>query len=380
MPSRARLCSLALVLLTAPTSASHAERRLATIPGVAQLTEFAGGLDHPWSLAFLPDGRALITERPGRLRLVARDGTLSAALGGVPKVATGGQAGLFDVAVDPAFAGNKLVYLSYMTETADGTELAVSRARLSETALDDETMIYRERRPAAGSANLGSRLVFARDGTLFVTTGDRFNLRDEAQNLASPLGKVLRINPDGTIPKDNPLVGRKGARPEIWSYGHRNPEGAALNPSTGQLWTVEHGARGGDEVNHPEAGKNYGWPVITYGVDYSGARIGVGTHKAGMEQPVYYWDPSIAPSGMMFYTGHKFPAWTGSLFVGALKSQLLSRLTLQGDRITGEQRLLEGLQERIRDVRQGPDGFIYLLTDSSEGRILRLEPLTGSQP
>lgn len=365
---------VAAALLSSIFAAAGAET-LATVPGIARLTAFAGGLDHPWGLVFLPDGRGLVTERPGRLRLVGTDGTLSKPLAGVPEVATGGQAGLFDVALDPAFASNRLVYLSYMERVAGGTQLAVARGRLGAAGLDGVTAIYHENRPAEGAANLGSRLVFARDGTLFVTTGDRFGLRDEAQAPSSPLGKVLRIAADGAIPADNPFVGRKYARPELWSIGHRNPEGAALDPRTGQLWTVEHGARGGDEINHPEAGKNYGWPLVTYGVDYSGAKIGIGTAKAGMEQPVFYWDPSIAPSGLMVYDGNAFPAWKGSLFVGALKFELLSRLTRSGDRITGEERLLTDLGERIRDVRQGPDDLIYLLTDSTRGRILRLEPI-----
>jgi glucose/arabinose dehydrogenase len=221
--------------------------------------------------------------------------------------------------------------------------------------------------------HFGSRLVFAPDGDLFITTGDRGG-RDDAQDLSRPIGKVIRVRPDGTAPPDNPFVGRRGARPEIWSYGHRNIQGAALHPRTGELWTVEHGAMGGDEVNVPKAGRNYGWPVITYGRDYSGARIGEGTAKPGMEQPVHYWDPSIAPSGLAFYTGDRFPAWRGSLFVGSLKFGLLVRLALDGDRVAEEERLLQGLGARVRDVRQGPDGLLYLLTDEPDGRILRIEP------
>jgi glucose/arabinose dehydrogenase len=250
----------------------------------------------------------------------------------------------------------------------------VARARLGDGRLEDVKVIYQQQPKVDGGNHFGSRLVFARDGTLFVTQGDRFAYRERAQDLSVGLGKIMRINPDGSVPRDNPFVNRADARPEIWSYGHRNVQSAALHPETGQLWTVEHGARGGDELNRPEAGKNYGWPVITYGVDYSGAKIGEGTAKSGMEQPVYYWDPVIAPSGMTFYTGNAFPAWKGSILVGSLKPGLLVRLTLENGRVAREERVLGDLGERIRDVRQGPDGHPYLLTDSSNGRILRVMP------
>jgi glucose/arabinose dehydrogenase len=235
-------------------------------------------------------------------------------------------------------------------------------------------VIYRQHPKVEGGNHFGSRLVFARDGTLFVTQGDRFGYREKAQDLSSGLGKIVRINPDGSVPKDNPFVERAGARPEIWSYGHRNIQGAVLDTESGRLWTVEHGARGGDELNHPEAGKNYGWPVITYGVDYSGAKIGEGTAKPGMEQPVYYWDPVIAPSGMAIYTGDIFPEWKGSILVGSLNPGLLVRLTLNNGRVVREERYLGELRERIRDVQQGPDGLIYIVTDSRNGRILRVRP------
>jgi len=333
----------------------------------------ARGLEHPWALAFLPDGRMLVTERPGRLRIVGRDGRVSEPLAGVPQVLARGQGGLLDVALDPRFADNRLVYLSYAEPGADGTAgTAVARGRLGEGRLEDVRVIYQQQPKVQGENHFGSRLVFARDGTLFVTQGDRFAHRDAAQDLSVGIGKIVRIKPDGSVPRDNPFVGRVGARPEIWSYGHRNVQSAALHPQTGQLWTVEHGARGGDELNRPEAGKNYGWPVITYGVDYSGARIGEGTAKPGMEQPVYYWDPVIAPSGMTFYTGDAFPDWKGSLFIGSLQPGLLVRLTLKDGRVAREERYLADLGERIRDVRQGPDGLLYLLTDSGAGRVLRV--------
>jgi aldose sugar dehydrogenase len=332
-------------------------------------------LEHPWALAFLPDGRLLVTERPGRLRIVATDGRLSEPLAGVPRVHARGQGGLLDVALDPRFADNHLVYLSYAEPGDGGTAAtAVARGRLADNRLEDVRVIYRQQPPASGNNHFGSRLVFARDGTLFVTQGDRYEHRDKAQDLASGIGKIMRINPDGSVPKDNPFVAHAGAQKEIWSYGHRNVQAAALHPTTGELWTVEHGARGGDELNRPAAGKNYGWPVITYGVDYSGARIGDGTAKPGMEQPIYYWDPVIAPSGMAFYTGDAFADWKGSVLVGSLNPGLLVRLVLKDNKVVSEERYLHDLGARIRDVQVGPDGLIYALTDSKDGRVLRLGP------
>ena len=337
----------------------------------------ARGLEHPWGLAFLPDGQMVVTERPGRLRLVRPDGRVSEPLAGVPPVAARGQGGLLDVALDPRFAETRLLYLSYAEPGDGGTAgTSVARGRLDADRLQDVRVIYQQQPKVAGGNHFGSRLVFARDGTLFVTQGDRFAYRDKAQDLSAGLGKIVRIHPDGGIPRNNPFVGRPGARPEIWSFGHRNVQAAALHPQTGQLWTVEHGARGGDELNHPEAGKNYGWPVITYGVDYSGAKIGEGTAKPGMEQPVYYWDPVIAPSGMTFYTGDAYPGWKGSAFVGSLRPGLLVRLALENGRVTREERYLGDLGARIRDVQQGPDGLLYLLTDADDGRLLRLDPAT----
>ena len=344
-----------------------------TKAGTIKVETVATGLSHPWGLAFLPDGRMLVTERSGTLRLVSKDGKLSPALSGVPKVVVAGQGGLLDVAIDPDFKSNNLVYLTYSEPGEGGAGTAVARARLGDGGLEDLKVIWRQVPKVSGPNHWGSRLVFARDGTLFITVGDRFSYRDRAQDLSTTIGKVIRINPDGSIPQDNPFVKRDGARAEIWSYGHRNVQAAALDPKTGQLWTVEHGARGGDELNHPQAGKNYGWPVITYGVDYSGARIGEGTAKEGMEQPVYYWDPVIAPSGATFYTADAFPEWRGSLLVGSLQPGALVRLTIGGDGVTSEERYLPDAG-RVRDVVQGPDGFLYLLIDASNGRILRVEP------
>lgn len=349
----------------------------ASIDANVRVETVATGLVHPWALAFLPDGRILVTERPGRLRIVDREGRLSAPLTGVPEVVARGQGGLLDVAIDPNFAENQLVYLSYAEAGRDGTSgTAVSRGRLADDRLENVQRIYRQEPKVQSAGHFGSRLVFSRDGKLFVTQGDRQSgrFRGEAQDLSSGIGKIVRINPDGSIPSDNPLTGRNDARPEIWSYGHRNIQAAALHPETGQLWTVEHGARGGDELNHPEAGNNYGWPIITYGVDYGGGSIGVGTAREGMEQPVYYWDPVIAPSGMVFYTGDAYPGWKGSVLVGSLTPGALVRLTLADGRVTGEERYLGDLNERIRDVQQGPDGLLYLVTDSPQGRVLRVVP------
>jgi glucose/arabinose dehydrogenase len=366
--------SVSCALMPAPGQA-QAPRSPTPVPGVVRVETIARGLEHPWALAFLPDGRLLVTERPGRLRLVDQDGRLSAPLAGVPPVRARGQGGLLDVALDPRFADTRLVYLSYAEPGKGRTAgTAVARGRLGDGRLEDVQVIYRQQPKVRGTRHFGSRLVFARDGTLFVTQGERFDYRDQAQDLSSSLGKLVRINPDGSVPRDNPFVGRAGVRPEIWSYGHRNIQSAALHPQTGQLWIVEHGARGGDELNRVETGKNYGWPVIGYGTHYWWTKIGEGTAQPGMEQPVYYWDPVIAPSGMAFYTGEAFPGWRGNILIGSLRPGLLVRLTLENDRVTGEERYLAELDERIRDVRQGPDGLLYLLTDSREGRLLRVLP------
>jgi glucose/arabinose dehydrogenase len=367
--------AMALALLVAPAWAQEAPRSPTPAPAklAVKVTDVVRGLEHPWGLAVLPDGRMLVTERPGRLRIAAPDGTLSEPLTGVPPVYARGQGGLLDVALSPGFAQDRLVYLSFSEPGEGGAGTAVARGRLGERGLEGTQVIWRQQPKVQGPNHWGSRLAFRPDGTLFVTLGDRFSYRERAQDLSVTLGKVVRINADGSIPSDNPFVGRADARPEIWSYGHRNVQAAALD-ARGQLWTVEHGARGGDELNNPQPGKNYGWPVITYGVDYSGARIGIGTAKAGMEQPVYYWDPVIAPSGATFYTGSAFPDWRGDLLIGSLSPGLLVRLRLQDGRVVQEERYLGDLRERIRDVVPSPDGALYLLTDSSRGRILRVDP------
>lgn len=371
---------LTLLAWAAPAAAiaqsAPAPVRVNSSAGPLLVETAASGLENPWGLAFLPDGRMLVTERAGRLRVVAANGQLSQPLPGVPRVAARGQGGLLDVAVDPDFAQNRTIYLSYAEPREGGSGTAVARARLNVagTALEGATVIFHQQPTGSTTRHFGSRLVFGRDGHLFVTTGDRGNQEMSAQDPASTIGKVLRIRTDGTVPPDNPFVGRDGTRPEIWSLGHRNAQGAALHPETGVLWTIEHGARGGDEVNVVRRGLNYGWPVITFGIDYSGRKIGEGQAKPGLEQPIHYWDPSIAPSGALFYTADRYRGWRGSLFTGALAGQMLVRMTLGGEKVTGQERLLESLNERIRDVRQGPDGLIYLLTDNPSGRILRLRP------
>ncbi|WP_076600990.1 PQQ-dependent sugar dehydrogenase [Aromatoleum tolulyticum] len=344
--------------------------------GPVRVTEVARGLETPWSLAFLPDGNMLVTERPGRLRVVTPDGKLSAPVQNVPRVHAAGQGGLLDVVVGPDFARDRLIWLSFAQPTQKGARTAVARARLDESSrsLHNVEVVFAQRDDPDGRNHWGSRLVFDRDGNLFVTLGDRHAYRDSAQDTGSHLGKIVRIRPDGGIPPGNPFVGKTGALPEIWSYGHRNVQGAALHPVTGKLWAHEHGPQGGDEVNVVRAGANYGWPVITYGKEYvSGFSIGEGTQRADVIPPVRYWVPSIAPSGMTFYTGDVFPKWKGNLFVGALRGQLLVRIELDGEKFIREERLLTELGSRIRDVRQGPDGKLYLL-DESEGRILRLDP------
>ncbi len=339
-----------------------------------RLTVVASGLEHPWSLAFLPDGAMLVTERPGRLRVI-RDGALDPTpVSGVPEVAAAGQGGLLDVALHPRFRDNRLVYLSYAGKGRGGAGTEVARGRLSEGRLEDLEILFAVRPKSRGGRHFGSRLVFGAQGHLYVTAGERGD-PDRAQDPGDAAGSVIRLTEDGGIPPDNPFVGRAGAGPEIFSIGHRNPQGLARHPETGRIWEVEHGPRGGDEVNVIEAGVNYGWPVITYGMSYAGFPIGEGSEKPGMAQPVTYWVPSISPSGMAFYTGSAFPAWRGNLFVGALSGELLVRLELDGERVVREERLIEELGERIRDVRQGPDGLLYLLTDAPDGALLRLEPL-----
>ncbi len=353
--------------------------------GVAfDVATVAKDLDSPWGLAFLPDGRMLVTEQPGRLRIVSANGSLSPAVAGLPRVDARGQGGLLGLAVDPDYATNHRIYWSYAEPRPGGdNNTAVARGVLVDSVaprIDGAEVIFHQAPSLGSRAHFGGRLVFARDGTLFVTLGERSITlgRMQAQRMDSLLGKIVRINRDGTVPPDNPFVGRPGVRPEIWSSGHRNVQAAALHPATGELWESEHGTRGGDEVNVAQRGRDYGWPTIAYGIEYNGGPItGNSTAKEGMEQPRYYWDPNIAPSGMTFYTGGLFPAWQNSLFIGALAGSSLVRLTLDGDRIVGEERLLLDLRERIRDVVQGPDGALYILTDDSNGRVLKLVPKAG---
>lgn len=339
-------------------------------------TVVASGLSHPWGLALLPDGRWLVTERPGRLRIITADGVVSGPVQGLPAVDAQGQGGLLDVAVGPTFAADRLIYWSYAEPREGGNGTAVARGRLSNDGVrvDNVQVVFRALPTYAGRLHFGSALAFARDGTLFVTLGERSDrvMRPQAQRLDSHMGKVVRINADGSVPRDNPFVGREGALPEIWSLGHRNVQGAAIGPD-GALWTVEHGARGGDELNRPARGANHGWPEVTYGVEYSGASIGQGvTARDDVEQPAYYWDPVIAPGGATFYDGAMFPGWRGDLLVAALKEKHIARLVLEEGRVVGEERLLTDLGERVRDVAVGPDGAVWALTDEDDGKLVRL--------
>ena len=355
---------------------------LAAAPSVAQsqpspkAQTVASGLQHPWAVAFLPDGRFLVTERPGRLRVVSADGQVQPAVQGLPEVAAGGQGGLLDVITDSAFASNRTIYFCF-SEPGKGTtnSTALARARLSQDAkrLEDVKVIFSQQPKFSSTAHFGCRIVERPDGTLFLTLGDRFSRRDDAQTLDNHHGKVVRVGKDGAIPKDNPFVGKAGALPEIWSYGHRNSQGATLAPD-GSLWTHEHGARGGDEINRPQAGKNYGWPQVSFGVNYDGSKIGSGDSAApGLEPPLHHWTPSIAPSGMAFLTSDRYgAAWKGNLLVGSLKFQYLDRIELKDGQVVAEHKLLEDLGQRIREVRQGPDGLLYVLTDNANGRLIRL--------
>ncbi len=360
---------LAALLLLAP--AAPAQERVSF-----RVRDFATGLDHPWGGAFLPDGRLLVTERPGRMRIIGRDGSVSAPLAGVPPVETGGQGGLLDVALAPDFATTRQVYFCHAALVRGGALTRLVRARLSPDAkgLEDVTPILDATPPQErGRNHFGCRIAFGPDGALFLSTGDRFVNKMRAQRLDDLAGKILRLDRNGAPLPGNPFAGRQGARPEIWSYGHRNPQGLAFNPWTGSLWEAEFGARGGDEVNLILPGRNYGWPVVTKGVDYDGSRIGEGTSRPDMEEPIHAWVPSVSPSGIAFYDGDAFPAWRGSLFLACLNPPGLVRLSTQGDRVTGEERLLWN-RTRFRAVIQGPDGLPYILTDEGRGRVLRLEP------
>lgn len=348
----------------------------ATAQSAVSPQTITSGLSFPWAVAFVPDGGYLVTERDGVLKFVSEDGAQT-VVDGVPEVFAQGQGGLLDIALSPDFSADRTIFMSFSQGSAEGAGTSVYRAVLSPSGdgyrLKDGKTIFAGNNKGYGGRHFGSRLAFAPDGTLFMTLGDRGE-DQRAQDPADHTGSVLRITRDGDPAPGNPFLDDPNAKPEIWSIGHRNPQSAAIHPDTGILWTVEHGARGGDEVNVPEAGKNYGWPVISYGRHYSGGKIGVGTEKAGMEQPVHYWDPSIAPSGMAFVTSGKYPDWQGDLLVGALRGQHLAKLDLDGRSVVSEDRLLEDLGERIRDVRQAPDGWIYVLTDSDDGRLIRLVP------
>jgi glucose/arabinose dehydrogenase len=353
---------------------SRGDRVLDAPSGPVRVETVASGLERPWALEFLPDGRMLVTERPGRLRLVSADGAVSPPLGGVPRVFAEDQGGLLDLALDPDFGRNRLVYMTYSEGDARAASTAVARGRLEEGRLDGVQVIFRQEPKVDGGNHFGSRLAFAPDGTLFVGLAERFKF-DPAQDLGSHLGKVVRINPDGTVPRDNPFVGRDGVRPEIWSYGHRNIQAAAVHPETGELWEAEHGPRGGDELNVAEAGRNYGWPLVSWGRHYSGEDIPDPPTRPDLAGSVHQWTPVIGASGMEFYTGPLFPGWRGSVLVGGLVSKGIVRLGLDGRRVTGEERL--DLGARVREVRQGPDGAVYALTDERDGKLLRLVPAEG---
>ena len=368
---KAAMKFLLLLLLFPAAAAAQTVRSDEHSFRVVRLVE---GLEHPWSLAFLPDGRMLVTEREGRLRSITGGRLDEKSIEGLPQVEQYGQGGLLDVVLHPEFEKNQLVYLSYAARGADGVGTELARGRLAGSRLEDVQVLFRQSPKGRAGQHFGGRIVFDRDGYVYLTLGDRGD-RDRAQKPDDHAGSVIRLHDDGRVPKDNPFAGKAGWKPEKFTLGNRNMQGAALHPRTGMLWTHEHGPQGGDEVNVIKAGVNYGWPVITYGRNYGiGTKIGEGTEKPGMAQPLYKWVPSIAPSGMAFYTGERFPRWRGNLFVGALRDQMLVRLVLDGEQVLKEERLLKGVLGRIRDVRAGPDGLLYLLTDESRGVLARLEP------
>jgi glucose/arabinose dehydrogenase len=354
------------------------------VPSVAQtyrsdehsfrVVKVVEGLEQPWSLAFLPAGRMLVTEKAGQLRVVSNGKLERSPVEGLPQVTVHGQGGLFDVVLHPEFSKNSLLYLAYAARGSDGVGTELARGRLNGNRLEDVQVLFRQSPKGSRGQHFGGRIVFDRAGYLYLTLGDRGDM-PRAQRPDDHAGSVIRLHDDGRVPKDNPFVGRAGWKPEKFTLGNRNMQGAALHPQSGVLWTHEHGPQGGDEVNVMRAGVNYGWPVITYGVNYGiGTRIGEGARKEGMQQPIHHWVPSIAPSGMAFYTGDRFPRWKGNLFIGALRDRVLVRLSLDGEKVVGEERLLKGLLGRIRDVRAGPDGYLYLLTDERDGVLARLEP------
>lgn len=363
--------SIAIVLLLTPLAGPLAGRTLDTSAGRLEVRNLAGGLVHPWGMAFLPDGRLLVTERPGRLRLIGPDGRLSAPLSGVPEVFAQGQGGLLDVALDPDFPRNRRVYLSFAEPGAGGASTALGRGRLAEGRIDGFEVIFRQLPKVEGPNHFGSRIVFSPDGLVFLTLGERFKF-EPAQDLSNHLGAIVRIEPEGGVPPDNPFVGRPDAEDEIWSYGHRNIESAAIHPRTGQLWVAEMGPRGGDELNLPRPGRNYGWPRVSWGEHYSGADIPDPPTQPGYADAIRHWTPVISPSGMTFYTGEAFPEWRGSVLIGGLTARGLVRLEIDGETVTKEERIPLGA--RIRDVEQGPDGYIYVLTDQPDGEVWRLRP------
>jgi glucose/arabinose dehydrogenase len=367
------LVLLAVIGAMKPAAAQTVER---SGEHTFRVVTIAQGLEHPWGMAFLPDGRFLVTERPGRLRIVSRDGRVSEPISGLPKIAAIGQGGLLDVVLAPDFQKSSSIYFSFAEAGPGGAGTSVGRGMLRGNRLENTEIIFRQRPKLPGGFHFGSRLVFAPDGTLYISMGDRGRMK-RAQQLSKHQGTIARINADGSVPEDNPFIGHAVALPEIYTYGNRNVQGMALNPQTGIVWAQEHGPQGGDEVNILKPGANYGWPAITYGIDYDGSIISEETHKAGMEQPLLHWTPSIAPSGMAFYDSDRFPGWRGDLFVGALKDRHLRRIDLEGDKVRGQEKLLLPLEERIRDVRTGPDGYLYVLTDSDDGRLIRLEPAGG---
>ncbi len=361
------IAALSLALL--PITGNADERSLDTETGKINIETLAEGLNHPWGMAFLPEGRILVTERSGDLRILNTDGTLSSPLTGMPEVVAKGQGGLLDVVLDPDFAENKLVYLSYAEPGDGGAGTSVARGRLEGTGLEAVQVIFRQTPKVSGPKHFGGRLAFAPDGTLFVTLGDRFEF-DPAQDLASHLGKVVRINPDGSVPEDNPFIGQKDAQPEIWSLGHRNVESAAIHPETGKLWTLEFGPKGGDELNIPAPGGNYGWPAVSWGTHYDGGAIPNPPTRPEFIDAQRHWTPVISPSGATFYTSEAIPGWEGDLLIGGLSSQSIIRLSLDGETVASEERIPMGF--RIRNVQQGPDGAVYALTDDSQGKVLRL--------
>jgi glucose/arabinose dehydrogenase len=373
---RAAIFALAFIAASAAMPAHSQD--LATERHAVRVETVARGLVHPWGLSFLPDGRAVVTERPGRLRLVSQDGRLSDPLAGVPQVFARNQGGLLDIAVAPDFASSRLLFFCYADEAEGGSGTALGRGRLVETGgaarLEDVRRIYRQNHTDSRGQHYGCRIAFRVDGTLFLTLGDQNNRRERAQDLGSAVGKIVRLNQDGSIPSDNPFRARSDALPEIWSYGHRNVQAAAIEPGSGRLWTAEHGARNGDEINRPEAGRNYGWPSVSYGTEYSGVRF-PGNARDGIEQPIFYWnDETIAPSGAAFVSGTRFPNWRGDMLIGGLRSRIVMRLNIRDGRVVASEKMFGSLNERIRDVREAPDGSIWLVTDAEAGRILRVTP------